>query len=556
MENQNFTPLTQFTKFESLKSDDIWLTQPLGSGNCKTFTWASAGDAVRRMASYLLSLNLPAKSNIIILGNNNAEWILADLAIWMSGHISVPVYSTVGDESFSYIIEHCQAKAIVLGKLDGITDSWNQLKNCVSAEMEVIRLPQSPDFRGAEWEEIMRNFSPLEDYVKRDFDELATIIYTSGTTGNPKGVMHSFRSLTAPCNATKDLWRPSSNDRMLSYLPLAHVAERVVVEIPALMFGFQIYFNHSLETFPEDLRRARPSRFFSVPRLWTKFYQAVNAKLPPWKQKLLLNIPFVGSKLKKKILAQLGLDHAWLGFTGAAPLPEKILSWYRNLGLELLEVYGMTENAATSHATEIGNARSGYVGVTLPGVECKLDASGEILVKSPGQMLGYYLQPELSQEKLTPDGFFHTGDRGEFDEAGRLRITGRVNDLFKTSKGKFISPVPIENKLGSYPGLETVCVSGRGAPQPYVLATLSPEVKLSADDKHHFSEELSHFIIQLNAQLEDHERLDFLVICKDPWTIESGLLTPTMKLKRDQIEQKYDANVDNWRDLAKKVIFE
>lgn len=556
MKQTYISPLESLVAWESSKPNTIWLTQPLADGTIKTYTWSQAADAARRLANYLTSLDLKPGSNIVILGNNNAEWLLADLAIWMSGHVSVPLYATIGPDTFSYVLEHCNAQAMMVGKLDGIADRWNEIKDVIPDKLKKIRLPQSPEFEAADWEWINRNYSPQKQFVNREATDLATIIYTSGTTGKPKGVMHSFHSLISPSEITRDTWHPSENDRMLSYLPLAHVAERVVVEIPALIFGFQIFFNHSLETFPADLLRAKPTRFFSVPRLWTKFYQAVNAKVPQWKQKLLFNIPVVGKKVKQKILIQLGLQNARLGFTAAAPLSGEIIRWYRSLGLELLEVYGMTENAATSHASAIGQTKPGYVGIPLPGVDCVIDDNGEILVKSPGQMLGYYRQPELTEEKMTKDGYFKTGDRGTLDSQGRLKITGRVNDLFKTSKGKFIAPVPIENRLGSYPGLETVCVSGRGAPQPYGLVTLSPDSKVSRDKNNTFCSGLRQYLSEVNSELEDHEKLAFLVICKQPWTIESGLLTPTMKLKRDMIEQHYDKYVDQWSKSGEVVIFE
>jgi len=409
-----------------------------------------------------------------------------------------------------------------------------------------------------QWQDIMAEFAPLQNVVLRGRDALATIIYTSGTTGNPKGVMHNFGSLTAPAGCSVDLWSPSPEDRMLSYLPLAHVAERVAVEIPSLLFGFQLFFNDSLETFPVDLKRARPTRFFSVPRLWTKFYQAVNAKIPPAKQKLLFAIPILSRKIKRKILEELGLDSVKVGLTGAAPLSAEIIEWYRRLGLELLEVFGMTENCAASHAARAGEVRPGYVGTPLNGVECRIDDTGEVLVKSPGQMMGYYKMPEETAANLTPDGFFRTGDRGELDEKGRLKITGRTKDLFKTSKGKYVAPVPIENMLGAHPGVEVICATGPGQPQPFALAVLAPGT-LDPEDREarqRFEQEFAEHLDEINQQLEDHERLNYVVIVKEPWTIESGLLTPTMKLKRNEIEGRYLQFAENWRNRNQKIIWE
>ncbi|MFC4315013.1 AMP-binding protein [Steroidobacter flavus] len=540
--------------------DRTYLTQPLPNGSVVEYSWARVRDESRRMAAYLQSLELPAGSSIAIYGKNCAHWIMADFAIWLAGHVSVPLYPSASSLTADYVLRHCDARLIFIGRVDGVTDSWNDVQRVLPAWLPQIGLPMSPASVSVRWDDLVAAREPLSKAVERDENALATIIYTSGTTGQPKGVMHSFHSLTAPCLTTASLWGTSPDDRMLSYLPLAHIAERVALEVPSLTFGFQVFFNLNLETFAQDLKRARPTRFFSVPRLWTKFYQAVNQQLPPEKQKVLFADPVQGPIAKKNILAGLGLDAANLGFTGAAPLPAQILSWYRELGLDLIEVYGMTENAATSHASPRDDVRPGYVGVPLPGVECRLGEDGEVLVKSPGQMLGYYRAAEDSQQCFTPDGFFHTGDRGELDQAGRLRITGRVKELFKTSKGKYVAPVPIENRLGAHPFVEAICVTGHGEPQPFALLMLAADKyrQAQADAAVHaqLDRELSGLLEQVNASLEAHEQVDYLVVAKEPWTIESGLLTPTMKIRRSQIEGRYLARAAQWRELAQPVIWE
>lgn len=551
-------PLEYVLRWEKEKPDEVYLTQPMADGSVETFTWGEVAEQARKFAAYLKSLDFPEGSNVALIGKNSAHWIIADLGIWMAGHVTVPLYPTLGADACEYILEHCEAKLLVVGRLDGVSDSWNELQPVLSADLPLACLPMSPAVDAPQWQEIMAEFSPLQNPVLRGREALATIIYTSGTTGKPKGVMHNFRSLTAPAGCSVDLWHPTPEDRMLSYLPLAHVAERVAVEMPSLLFGFQVFFNDSLETFPADLKRARPTRFFSVPRLWTKFYQAVNAKIPPAKQKLLFAIPFLSRKVKRKILEELGLDSVVVGLTGAAPLSAEIIDWYRKLGLELLEVFGMSENCAASHAARTGEVRPGYVGTPLNGVECRIDESGEVLVKSPGQMMGYYKMPEETAANLTADGFFRTGDRGELDEKGRLKITGRTKELFKTSKGKYVAPVPIENLLGAHPGIEVICATGPGQPQPFALAVLAPEA-LDPEDaaaRLRFEREFADHLDEINQQLEDHERLNYVVIVKEPWTIESGLLTPTMKLKRNVIEDRYLQFADNWRNRNQKIIWE
>jgi long-chain acyl-CoA synthetase len=557
------SPLDALLFWEKATPDRLYMTQPLPDGSVIQLSWGEAADQARRMATWLLAQDFPKGSCIALTGKNTAHWIIADLAIWMAGHVSVPLFPTLSAEMARYILEHCEAKMMFVGRLDGISDSWNAVREVLPPGMKLVRLPMAPaiptdgaaSMPAANWEDIIASNPPLQELVHRGMDELATIIYTSGTTGKPKGVMHNFRSLGAGPNCSRESWEPGPHDRMLSYLPLAHIAERAAVEIPSLLFGFQVYFNDSLDTFLADLRRARPTRFFSVPRLWTKFYQGVNAKLPPGKQKLLFSLPIVGSRLKRKILTQLGLDSVRIGFTGAAPLPEHVIRWYGNLGLEIVDVFGMTENAATSHAIRKGDPAPGTVGHPLTGVECRLDENGEILVKSPGKMMGYYKMPVETAEAYTADGFLRTGDRGELDAQGRLRITGRTKDLFKTSKGKYITPVPMENRLAAFPGIEAVCVTGPGLPQPFGLVMLSPGVP-EASAKAEFGQSLAGHLDAVNAQLMEHERLSCLVIVKDPWTTASGLLTPTLKIRRNAIEERYLGGAEAWTGSAQKIVWE
>jgi long-subunit acyl-CoA synthetase (AMP-forming) len=389
--------------------DNVYLTQPFPDGRVEDITWAQAADQVSRMAAYLNTLGLAERSNIGILGKNSAHWILADLAIWAAGHVSVPLYPTLNGETAAYILEHSEAKLLFLGKLDGTADGWNDIKHHIPADMPIVSLPLSPRDDTPKWQEIIKDQSPAEPKLP-DPDALATIVYTSGSTGRPKGVMHSFRTMISVADGLQQLFPVSSNERMLSYLPLAHVAERAAVETQSLYYGFHLYFANSLDTFQEDLQRARPTLFFSVPRLWMKFYLGVNAKLPPKKQKILFNIPILNSLVKKKVLKQLGLDHCRAALTGAAPLSSEIIGWYRSLGLELLEVYGMSENFGYSHANRPGQAKVGTVGNANPGVTHRIGEGGEVQVKSPGQMLGYYKNEEKTKEDLTDDGFLKTGE--------------------------------------------------------------------------------------------------------------------------------------------------
>ena len=315
----------------------------------------------------------------------------------------------------------------------------------------------------------------------------------------------------------------------------------------------------SLETFADDLRRARPTIFFSVPRLWTKFHLAVRATLSERRERALFKVPILAGILKRRILRQLGLDEVRLAFTGAAPLPPETIAWYRGLGLELLEAYGMSENMAYSHFTRPGQGRFGYVGHANAGVECRIGEDGEILVKSPAQMVGYYKEPDLTAESYTADGFFRTGDMGEVDDEGRIRITGRVKDLFKTSKGKYVAPVPIENALCAHHRIEAACVAGANQQAAFALLMLSEATRanvLHRGVRKDIESEILAKLEAVNSLLEPHERLAFAVLVNEPWTVDNGCLTPTIKIRRGAIEKRYEPRVARWFEGGARVIWE
>ena len=271
------------------------------------------------------------------------------------------------------------------------------------------------------------------------------------------------RAATGIMNEIRERLAEGTESRMLSYLPLAHSFERSWVLAASLLDGSsRIFFAESVDTFLQDLQRARPTLFISVPRLWLKFQQGVFATLPAHKLDRLLGIPLLGRIVARKVLKSLGLDAVVQAGSGSAPIPPELIAWYRRLGLELYEGYAMTEDSAYSHSVNRQYSAPGWVGVPLPGLQARLAADGEVLVKSPGQFSGYYKQPELTAASFTDDGFFRTGDLGEQRADGLLRITGRAKELFKTAKGKYVAPAPIENRLLANALLELAMVSGVG----------------------------------------------------------------------------------------------
>ncbi|MBU2952595.1 AMP-binding protein [Marinobacter sp. F3R08] len=555
MDTTNKLPLDMVYHWEKAKENSLYMTQPVGGGEVVEYTWGRAVDEARRMASYLKSLNLPEKSRIGLISKNCAHWIMTDWAIWMAGHISVPLYPTLNGDTVKYILNHAECEVVFVGKLD----DWDMMKPGVPESVRCISFPLSPSNDFETWDDIVSRYPPLTESVQRDANELATIVYTSGSTGKPKGVMLSFGNMAYAAEGGMEVLGVGSDERMLSYLPLAHVFERTFVELASLYAGFELYFAESLDTFVKDLQRAQPTLFLSVPRLWVKFQHGVLQKLPKKKLDRLLKIPVVNKLIKKKILKGLGLDRVKLAGSGSAPLASDVLDWYRNLGLELLEGYGMSENFAYSHMSKPGRSRTGYVGESMPGVETRISPEGEIQIKSPATMMGYYKDEEKTRETFTEDGFLKTGDKGEIDEMGRLKITGRIKEIFKTSKGKYIAPAPIENRLMSHDAIEMVCVSGANQTQPHALVMLGEEIRPKMADeafRQEIEQSFRQLIADVNKTVDPHEQLAFITVVSDEWSIENSFLTPTMKLKRNVVEDAYQEKVDHWYAQRQPVIWQ
>ncbi|MDE1533078.1 AMP-binding protein [Pseudomonas carnis] len=542
-------PLQVFFEREARHPRKVFLVQPNGGGEVQALTWGDVGHQARCAAHWLRARELPQGSHIALISKNCAHWIIADLAIWMAGHVSVPLYPNLTADSVAHVLTHSQARLALIGKLD----DWSAMAPGVPVGVPTISLPLCPpeetfDFSWAD----LQACSPIQDNPLPDAASLATIIYTSGTTGLPKGVMHSFGALGFAASGGTKLFGLGEGDRLLSYLPLCHVAERMFVEMASIYTGQTVFFAESLETFLTDLRRARPTALFGVPRIWTKFQLGVYAKIPETRLDTLLRLPFIGKRVGHKILAGLGLDALRIALSGAAPVPEALLRWYQRLGLDVLEVYGMTENCGYSHVCRPGGQTLGWIGQPCPGVQVRIDPSGEVQVHSGATMLGYFKDPQKTADTLTADGFLRTGDKGEQDADGRLRLTGRLKEIFKTSKGKYVAPAPIENRLAEHARIEQVCVVGEGLSAPIGLCVLSAP----GEDRQALGGGLERWLAQVNAGLDKHERMGQLVVVKDHWAVENGFLTPTLKIKRNVIESTYGPQLQAWSARAETVLWQ
>lgn len=542
-------------EWERNHPERVYLTQPTGDGGVIDYTWAETMRQARCMAAHLRSLDLPPNSHIALISKNCAHFIICDLAIWLAGHATVALYPTLNADTVAYILEHSEARLLFIGKLD----DWAHIRAGVPADLPGIALPLAPATDYPRWDDVIARHPPLADNPSPPPQQLALMCYTSGSTGRPKGVMHSFASISIPGQHFGRQLGINACDRVLSYLPLAHVMERAVVECSSFYTGMHIYFADRLDTFVQDLRRARPTVFLSVPRLWLKFQHGVLHKFPEEKLERLLKIPIVRGIVRKKILKSLGLEEAKIAGSGSAPMPGELVEWYDRLGIHIIEGYGMSEDFSYSHMSTPDKRRAGYVGTAWSDIETRISPEGEIQIRSPGNMLGYYKEPELTAACYTDDGFFKTGDRGEYSPEGLLRITGRTKELFKTSKGKYVAPVPIENLLNADSNIELSCVSGPGRPACYGLVQLEEAVRPRLGDpafRAEMTPQLEALLAAVNSKVESYEQLQFLAVAKDEWQIANDCLTPTLKIKREVIEGLYRDQLDGWYASGQRVIWQ
>ena len=541
------SPLEMLYKWEKQNPDSLYMRQPINN-QWHEWTWSQTAIQVRKMAAYLQSLDLEPNSKIAILSKNCAHWIMTDLAIMMSGHVSVPLYPNLKAESIKQILEHSETKLVFVGKLDAFED----MRPGIPKDMPCIAYPFYSEEGYPIWDDLTKDIDPISEDVVRDPMDLATIIYTSGTTGLPKGVMHKFYNFSFATSNAVPLLELKTEARFFSYLPLCHIAERLLVQMGSLYSGGMVSFAESLDTFAQNLSDTKPTVFLGVPRIWTKFQQGILSKLPQKRLNILLNIPFVSSLIKNKIKAGLGLQNADNVFTGAAPTPVSVLNWFKRLGIEIQEAYAMTENCCYSHVTLNDQIKFGFVGKALPHCDVKLSDDKEILIKHVALMDGYYKEEKQTNETIV-DGWLHTGDEGYIDQQGYLKITGRVKDLFKTSKAKYVAPAPIEMKLSANKNIEQVCVVGSGLPQPIALITLSEYGK--GRTKEDVAASLCKTVKIVNPKFDSHEHIKKIVILEKEWTIENNLLTPSMKIKRKEVESLYQDKYVEWYESDGSIIW-
>ena len=548
-----------FYKWEKTLGNKPFLRQPFGD-KWEEYTWQETGQMARKLATGLKSLGLPPKSHIGLMSKNCREWIIADLAIYMAGYVSVPFFPNLNSQELKSLLHFGDVSALFIGKVE----AWDEIKKGVPEDMPLITFPHykgcSKISEGHQWFDFINQFEPQQEDYYADHSDTWTIIFTSGTTGTPKGVVLDFQTNESTYSIMAPDHNPlqvdfNGNNTFFSYLPLNHIAERIVVEGTCFRYGGTISFTESIETFAQNLGSVQPTVFFGVPRIYTKFQSGILAKFPQKKLDRLLSIPVVSFLLKKVLKKKLGLSKAKAIVSGAAPMQESQRVWYRNLGVKITNGYGMTENCAicTQLPGEITD-KPGSVGKAQPKVDIKIDSeTGEILMRGPYVMKGYYNDPETTNNTIK-NGWLYTGDRGRIDDEGNLYITGRVKDAFKTTTGEFVEPGKIEALFGDVTEFEQMCVVGFGISKPILLVVLSEAASLI--DKDILKQQLSNKLESVNKDQVSHRKVSTIIIMKEAWTPDNGLCTPTLKIKRVKIDEKFMSRYAEWNDNSEVVVWE
>ncbi|EOX4909101.1 AMP-binding protein [Vibrio alginolyticus] len=535
-------PNEMILKWAQERPNEVYLKQIINRQFVE-YTFSDVADQALKLVSALRSLGVKPGDKVALVSKNCAEWFICDLAMMLGDYVSVPIFPTAGAGTIEYCVTHSESKAIIGGKLDD-PKATQQVIDAMP-ELISIALPYgtAPKCKH-EYQALIADAVPSKERPQHYDDKLMSLVYTSGTSGLPKGAMLTYGAFSWSVQQLINHIGIQENDRLFSYLPLAHITERVYIFGSSIMGGVPTAFPESLDTFIEDVKMHRPTLFISVPRLWTLFQQRIQDKLPQKKLNILLKIPFVNSLIKKKLADGLGLDQARVLGCGSAPVSPALLEWYHSVGLDITEAWGMTESFAYSTLNYPFRAdKIGSVGNAGPGIELKIAADDEIMVRGKGLFSGYYKNDIATQESFDSEGWLHTGDIGAIDSDGYLTIQGRKKDNFKTAKGKFVSPVPIEKKLFEYSRVEMMCLIGLGLPAPILLVVPHDFPNF---DRERYARTTRKVIARMNQELASHEQIKGVLMIKEPWSIENGVLTPTLKIKRHVLEQKYHEIGHNW----------
>jgi long-chain acyl-CoA synthetase len=557
-------------------------------GTWAASTWAQFAHDVRRAARAMIALGFQPKDTVSILGFNRREWIIFHAAAMTAGGAGAGIYTTSSPEEVRYIVDHAESPLVLLendkqwAKVESMLERLPKLRHVVMMRGAKIDHPKVMS-----WEAFLAKGDQVAD---REVDArlaalepsgLASLIYTSGTTGPPKGVMLSHDNLAWTAQTAKKMVNGSSRERSLSYLPLSHIAEQVFSIHGPITQGSAVYFAESIEKVADNLKEVQPTMFFGVPRIWEKFHAGVAGKLRDAKgakkalvdqamrvgtqwsavkakgetpslalraQYALMN-KLVFSKLKRAV----GLGDASMCVSGAAPIAREIIEFFASLDIMIYEVYGQSEDTGPTSFNQPGKARFGSVGPAVDGVEVRIAPDGEIQVRGRNVFLGYYKEPEATAEALV-DGWLCSGDLGRFDEEGFLHITGRKKEIIITAGGKNIAPKNIEAGIKNHALVSEAVVIGDRRKFLSALIVLDPDAAKAFLAERGASgdlatnsvlrAELQKLVDEVNKDLARVETVKKFHVLATPFSIENGELTPTMKVKRKVVNERYSAEIE------------
>lgn len=510
--------------------DKMWLRE-LGENGNQDWSWREAHQEINALGAWIESHLEGAGQRVGLLSKNRAHWYFADFGSIAAGHVVVPMFTTLAGEIADYVMSFTDMKLLFVGE----TENWDQIKNVLPKGIQLVCLPgvelEEDHLR---WEDIVAPHRGASPSYQCKPDDLVSLVFTSGTTGVPKGVMQTHDSNVIPITRFSDAFSMPLGARYFSYLPLSHIAERQIVEGASLVNCGEVHFNENLGTLLRDLPQCRPQMMFGPPRVWEQIQQGVIAQFgSPEAVDAALEADSEG--IGKLVREKLGLDEVQYLLTAAAPTPPALIEWYDRFGISLMEGFGQTECMGPI-VSSADNRRIGSVGKAMPGVEVKISDEDELLVKADGCSPGYYNMPEKTAETFV-DGWVHTGDKVKVDDDGFYYITGRVKDYFKTIQGKFVAPTPIENIFAENQHTEQICLLGRGYSKTVMTCVLTAMAQeLPRED---IEAVLRERVDAVNKETEHHARIGAVMVSTSPWTIENGVLTPTLKIRREKVEELF-----------------
>ena len=565
----------------------------------RTLSWAAYRHRVREIAAGLQSLGIEAGDFVALMAGNRPEHVIADLATVYAGAVPVSFYNTLAPPQIRYVADHCSAKVAVVEDA-GYLDRWNEIRSDLPGlrHIVVMDLPEDRRDEGIiSWDDLVEKgkvaLEADSGAVDRSSagvsqDDLATLIYTSGTTGTPKGVKISHRNVlwTLECIA-RTLPLIPEHVRLISYLPLAHIGERMASHYSALWWAGSVRYVPDITEVAAAVQQTQPEVFFAVPRVWEKFHAGLMARLEenPNARKRALALAAVelasraqkielaggrpglldGIKLRlfdhlvfSKIRTGLGLDELKVAISAAAPISADLLMFFRGVGIPVFELYGMTESSGPGTSNRPGADRIGSVGCAMPGVEIVTADDGEIRIRGGLVTGGYYKDSEGTAEAYDEEGWLHTGDLGRLDEDGFLTIIGRKKEIIITAGGKNVAPATLENLINKNALISQACVVGDGRRYLTLLVALDPDMAPgwaesqgveyeSFEDLSRAPEvraEVQRIVESANDEVARVEQARKWFVAPDTWSAETGELTPSLKMKRRVVLERYSVEIE------------